>query len=150
MILREITIRVLTGKFGRVMAINVCFQNGGHRHIEFTSGVDFCHISIFRSPLCMFLQNFINVSRPQFEKTCEAKQKNVKSHVSWIFKKRKNVKKRKSYNMYFRPIQACTFRPKTTLNHILSSCTQLLRPLYYIHYMQGSTILYNIVCFMKT
>jgi len=25
----------------------VCFQNGGRRHLEFTSGVDFLHIVVF-------------------------------------------------------------------------------------------------------
>jgi len=25
----------------------MCFQNGGNRHLEFTSGVDFLHIGVF-------------------------------------------------------------------------------------------------------
>ena len=33
------------------------------------------------------------LSRPQFEKTCQAKQNNVKSHVFCVFKKRKKRKK---------------------------------------------------------
>jgi len=29
-----------------------CFQNGCRRHVEFTPGVYFCHITVFRSWLC--------------------------------------------------------------------------------------------------
>jgi len=27
----------------------MCFQNGGHRHLEFTSGVDFFHMDVLNS-----------------------------------------------------------------------------------------------------
>jgi len=30
-----------------VMAVKVIFQNGGRRHLEFTSGVDFLHLGVF-------------------------------------------------------------------------------------------------------
>jgi len=37
-----------------------CFRNGSCCHLEFTSGVDFCDITLFGSWLCMLLQNLIN------------------------------------------------------------------------------------------
>ena len=39
------------------------FQNGGRRHLEFTSGDYFCHLVLFGYWLGMFLYNFITVAQ---------------------------------------------------------------------------------------
>ena len=40
-----------------------CFQNGGRRHLEFTSGVPFLSYGLFESRLYMLLQHFIEITR---------------------------------------------------------------------------------------
>jgi len=42
-------------------------QNGGRRHLEFTSGVDFDHMTCFRLQLFIFLPNFVTVTQPAAE-----------------------------------------------------------------------------------
>jgi len=42
-------------------------QNGGRHHLEFTSGVNFGHMTCFWLQVFIFLPNFITVPRPAAE-----------------------------------------------------------------------------------